>query len=66
MADSTPEELFDIGSALTALALYKLPVEQRELMHGTLEPYIEDTVSKLDALKARKKGLNGHKPKGLA
>ena len=57
--------LFDIGSALTALGLYKMPSEQRELMHDTLEPYIEDTVCKLDALKARKK-LNGHKPKGGA
>jgi hypothetical protein len=59
------EELFDIGSALTALGLYKMPPAQRELMHGTLESYIEDTIVGLDAMKARKK-LNGHGPKGLA
>lgn len=58
------QELFDIGSALTALGLYKMPVAQRLLLRDTLEPYIDDTVTKLDAMKARKK-LNGHaKPNG--
>jgi hypothetical protein len=61
----TAEELFDIGSSLTALGLYKMPVAQREMMQDGLEPYLVDTVGRLDALKARKK-LNGHKPKGAA
>jgi hypothetical protein len=58
------EELFDIGSALTALALSKMEPAQRGVTYGTLEPYLVDTLGRLDALKRKK--LNGHKPKGLA
>ena len=58
-----PDELYHAARSLLALALSKMEPAQREMTYGTLEPYLADTIGKLDALNARKK-LNGHGPKG--